>query len=451
MVARLAPVVLVALLLAAAPAHAAVETFGSDLQAPATKVLPPNNGGLQESDPDYWGGADTSWWNIGLASGRSVTSPAEGQITTIRIKGSVVQNPDQNATQPEPWLHFQVYHPQPGAEPSYLIELTTGGKDDVLPLKPEAENYQGVTEFHPVNLCVHKGDLVGINSQGGYEFRHSGYNGTPYRVFGSPQNSTIDWYENHGKTNQGDVMPSGGEQIVGVGSSELLMETVVSSGPDSTDICPGGYREHVFLGTELIPYDPPAATVVTKSKIGRARLFCNFQNYGGCTGTMDIDATLNGVPTKLADDVPFELVAGGSKSVQYPLTPEQVLAIQKAGSVQARVTTDSHDNPADTRNTEKPGTRPGQQSKVNSYEYVLTPDSTTPIVVPLPPCTVPNLKGKTAKAAKTALTKAGCRLGTQKKKKTTSKKLIGKVISQSPAAKKKVANGTKVNVVIGKK
>ena len=64
-------------------------------------------------------------------------------------------------------------------------------------------------------------------------------------------------------------------------------------------------------------------------------------------------------------------------------------------------------------------------------------------------CVVPNVKGKTLAAAKRKLTAAHCKAGktTTAKSKTVKK---GNVISQSPKAGKKLAKGSKVNLVVSR-
>jgi len=69
---------------------------------------------------------------------------------------------------------------------------------------------------------------------------------------------------------------------------------------------------------------------------------------------------------------------------------------------------------------------------------------------PPPPvkCVVPKVKGKTLAAAKRAITKAHCSLG--KVKRATSVKKKGTVIAQSPLPGKRLAKGSKVNVVLSR-
>jgi hypothetical protein len=63
-------------------------------------------------------------------------------------------------------------------------------------------------------------------------------------------------------------------------------------------------------------------------------------------------------------------------------------------------------------------------------------------------CKVPNVIGKGLAAAKTAITKVHCAVGRISYSKNKRKK--GKVLSQSPAAGRTVAGGTKVNLTVGK-
>jgi hypothetical protein len=69
---------------------------------------------------------------------------------------------------------------------------------------------------------------------------------------------------------------------------------------------------------------------------------------------------------------------------------------------------------------------------------------------PPPPvkCVVPNVKRKTLAAATSAIKAAHCSLG--KVQKATSKKKKGTVIAQNPPPGKKLAKGSKVNIVLSK-
>lgn len=67
---------------------------------------------------------------------------------------------------------------------------------------------------------------------------------------------------------------------------------------------------------------------------------------------------------------------------------------------------------------------------------------------PGPSCLVPKLRGKSLTAAKKALKRAGCRIGTVKLRRGATAK-TGKVVGQKPGPGKALPLGTKVNLVLG--
>lgn len=81
-----------------------------------------------------------------------------------------------------------------------------------------------------------------------------------------------------------------------------------------------------------------------------------------------------------------------------------------------------------------------------SQGLVQTPPSPT---TGKPRCVVPNLHGKTLKAAGKALAHAHCRLG-KVRKRHAARRLRGKVVSQSPKPRAHRPAGTRVAVVVGK-
>jgi len=86
-----------------------------------------------------------------------------------------------------------------------------------------------------------------------------------------------------------------------------------------------------------------------------------------------------------------------------------------------------------------------------SHSATATFAASPPPPPPPPPpvkCVVPKVKGKTLAAAKRAITKAHCSLG--KVKRATSVRKKGTVIAQSPPPGKRLAKGSKVNVVLSR-
>jgi eukaryotic-like serine/threonine-protein kinase len=62
---------------------------------------------------------------------------------------------------------------------------------------------------------------------------------------------------------------------------------------------------------------------------------------------------------------------------------------------------------------------------------------------------VPNVIGKTLANARTAITRAHCKVGTIARKASPLRKK-GKVLGQAPKAGKRLKNGAKVNLTVGK-
>jgi PASTA domain-containing protein len=65
-----------------------------------------------------------------------------------------------------------------------------------------------------------------------------------------------------------------------------------------------------------------------------------------------------------------------------------------------------------------------------------------------PPCTVPNVRGKTLARAKSVLARAGCRAGRIRRARS-AKALKGRVIRQSPKPGRRISDGGRVNLVLG--
>jgi uncharacterized delta-60 repeat protein len=66
-----------------------------------------------------------------------------------------------------------------------------------------------------------------------------------------------------------------------------------------------------------------------------------------------------------------------------------------------------------------------------------------------PPCKVPNVRGKKLAVARSAVTKARCRVGKVRRKASRNVKR-GRVVSQSPKAGARLPNGSKVNLVVSR-
>ncbi|HEX8052910.1 MAG TPA: PASTA domain-containing protein [Thermoleophilaceae bacterium] len=401
-----------------------VSDFGSDLAAPA--ALQANHG------------ADTSYWNIG----RGVyTAPVEGQVTIVKLKGAVLPNERLRNTDAEKLaqiIHFQVLRPK-GDGNLKLVERSTGHLE--MPIADSQQAQELVTSYRPVNLCVKRGDIIAFNTIGAHEYRRDpgtpgGPGGAEYQVFGRVPDQASQWYEKDAGLNEGTTIdPSPFPPMIGY---ELLMRNTLASGPDASDICPGGYSQHIFRGLEFLDHAQP--TVKTKTSSIRLKIFCHGENYGSCSGNLGVDATLDGTPTHLGD-LKFNVPPTHTQNVDVPVSRANLLKLQLAKSVVGTLTADARDNPrADDR--VKWDSVPVQE-KTTTDQVTLTPDK--------PPCVVPQkLIGKSSRSAKAAVRKAGC-TAVIKYQRTAKAKEIAKVVKVAPAAGTLLPTASKVTLTIGKR
>ena len=420
------PLLLILALLCLAPATAAadVSDFGSDLSAPADLFIEH--------------GADTSYWNIGQGT---YNAPVEGQVTIVKLRGALLPNERLRNTDAEKLaqiIHYQVLRPK-GDGNLKLVERSTGHLE--MPIADAKAARDLVTTYRPVNLCVKKNDIIAFNTIGAHEYRRNpgtagGPQGAEYQVFGRVPDQSVQWYEKDAGLNEGTTIdPS---PFKPYGGMELLMRTTLATGPDASDICPGGYSQHIYRGLEFLEASQP--TVKTKTSSARLRLFCHGENYGGCIGNVTINAVLDGVPT-LVGELRVNVKPTHTEHVDVPISPENLLKIQKAKRVEATLTADTHDNPRGDDRV-KWDTVP-VQSKTTTDAVVLTPDKM--------PCVVPKkLVGKSSRVAKAAVRKAGC-VAVIKYKRVKSAKQAGRVVSAKPAVGTVLPADGKVTLTIGKR
>ncbi|HEX8742676.1 MAG TPA: PASTA domain-containing protein [Thermoleophilaceae bacterium] len=395
-----------------AAARGEVIPFGSDLSGAAN---------VAESHP-----TDTAYWNTALASGGAVTAPADGHITAIKVKGGVLTRTADDRT--ARMFHFQVLDP---TSAGLKVELSSG--DMFLPRTDDQQRVTTYAEPELLNICIHRGDFVDLNTIGGGEFAANGDRGSALQVFSRTPGSTANWYEANDGTNTGAVFP----RSTAMNNQELLMQPVLSTGPDASDICPGGYRQHIFRGLEFPA--PTQPTVKTKTRRVRLKGQCNAENYGGCFGELSLAAVIDGAPRKLGE-VSFSLKPGIRNTIEIPISAASVLAIQKARTLEGTLTAVGHDDPrADDR--VKWDSVP-RQEKTTTDKITLKPDRKA--------CIVPGgLVGKTSVKAKAALKKAGC-LYLLKNKKVSKKSQVGRIVAVKPGAGTVVPAGSRVTLTVGR-
>lgn len=408
-----------------ATAGAEVTTFGSDLSAPANSVEP--EGGIHPFYQGVWNGADTAFWNTQLANGGQVSAPRDGQIVELRVKGTALAGPHPwTPTDPRVLVHFQVLHPQPDG--TVKVDLTSGGLDWPIGGDPER-----VTTFQPVNLCTHQGDFIDFNTWGGHEWRWDRFGGVPLQVFSQVRGSGLSWYEKDQGTNNGDTLRGRTRD-----GRELLLQAVIASGPDASDICPGGFAQHIFRGLEVQP-SPQSAVLRTRDRVVKVRTFCHGENYGACSGRMKLTADVNGVETELGS-TDFKVDNSYTVNVQVPLAPEVVHGIQTLGTLRARVTAEAHDDPRHDARV-KWGDAVPVQHKTTTGEITIKPDKLLPV------CSVPHVKGLKLASAKKKLVRAGCPVGKVRYARGSKR---GRVINQKPNRGKALDAGAKVALTVAR-
>jgi hypothetical protein len=413
--------------LAPATAGADVSDFGSDLSLPANAAA--NHG------------ADTSYWNIGSTPGLgSYSAPADGQVSIVKLKGGLLPNDRMRNTEAEKLaqiIHFQVLRSK-GDGSLKVVQLSTGHLE--MPIADSKAAQDLVTTYRPVNLCVKQGDIVAFNTIGAHEYRRPtldpAYQGAEYQVFGIAPNMATQWYEKDNGLNEGTTLATSPNDVMF--RHELLMRTTLSTGADATDICPGGYAQHIFKGLEF--KDHPSPSLRTKTRRVRAKIFCHFENYGACVGKLGLDATLDGVAGRLGE-ASFNVPHGHTHTVEIPVSEATALKIAVAKKVTGTLTAEARDNPRGDDRV-KWDSVPVQE-KTSSDQIVLAPDK--------PACVVPKkLVGKSSKSAKASVKKAGCSSAVKYKKGVKAKQ-VGKIVAVSPASGTVLPGGSKITLTIGKR
>lgn len=321
-----------ALLALPAAGHAKVQVIGSDLSKPANLTR------------SY--GADSAFWQTAIDGDptRGVV-PVDGQVTIVNLKGT---GPPGGSASPNNQFHFQVLHPVGGG--AVRVDLSSEAY-----YMPAAGSPNDIKSFKPVNLCVHKGDYVDFNDVGG--------GGVPWTVFNRDPDSMTEWYSKDNGTKNGAVFSPLEHQ-----QEELLLQAAVASGPDATDICPGGYMQHVFQGADV--KDGQQAVLRTRVRYTKVRTFCPGPTYGYCIGDLTLEAVLGGRNTVIGSQS-FKITPTTTPSVQVSIAKSTVKQLQKAGTVSVKAVVKAHDAPKSDRRA-NPGVP--AQSKTTSSRFTLRPD-----------------------------------------------------------------------------
>jgi hypothetical protein len=331
-------IALAMLLGAPAAAHAKKIVYGSDLTAIADIV---------EAH-----GADSAFWNTSLPNGRSTAAPYGGQVVSVRVKGIVLPDPT-GRRKPTTMIHFQTLRPLPDGE--MAVWLSSGAF-----YTPLGGDTQQISTYHPINMCVHKGDYLDFNDIGGNEWWWGNYSGMPFQTFSRVPDSAVNFYTKNAGTNIGSHwMPMMTKQ-----GEELLMQMTLATGPDATWICPGGYKQHIHRGVFF------RRQVQLNGSQAKVRVTCPWPTYGKCHGSITGKAKVHGRQVSFGKGK-FSALHGWSTNVYVPLPPAAVTAAAHGG-LSALFTAVSHDDPRHDSRDRWPSVTP-VQTKTNRVSLTVSP------------------------------------------------------------------------------
>jgi hypothetical protein len=321
------------LLLIPAAASADTSTFGSSLQG--TPDFTDNT-----AAPDYHQ-ADTLYFNVSPQN--SHKSPVSGQVLEIRIKGRIV--PKGGGKQDLNLFHTQVL--RPNANGSYTVDSSS--QDLLFPVGGDVNE---VHTFRPSTQCIRAGDFVDFNFIGGWDADFGDPRGTQYQIYKTDLTSAMNWYEHNDGTNNGStwfpnqrILPGGQDtahpQNGRPYQRELMMQVVVGSGVDSSNLCEGGLQGYEYAGVEV----QKTAFTVYDDGVAGARL-ASLSGRGFCQGSARL--VVDGAEIGSA---PFKIDRNVTTNLDIPLSNEGARLVNSRGTVDATVNVDSRDEVGSTKAT----------------------------------------------------------------------------------------------------
>jgi hypothetical protein len=329
-----------ALLLLAAPSHAALTTVGSPLAVPASLNTSDNLGyagtNTNVISPEFptgvahtaHFGADTAIWNTSVTGG-SAGMPEAGQAVKVRIEGCAQHAPGGPA--PLTQFHVQTLHPQ--ANGTVKVALTSQPFE--LPVCGEGgASATTVSTYEPINLCVAKGDYVDFNDEGGYVERFYRA-GVPYQVLGAVGGSSLASFLKGGGTNDGAVfsprVSSAMDGWAAASNEELMLQVELGTGPDARYVCPGGSKDAPPVLAAV--HVRPQTDGVNSSRMVSLSFYC--RPASGCSGK----ATLTLPSGKVVGRAPFSVAGDTTGHVPIRVSPALMKLIRRERrvSLQANV------------------------------------------------------------------------------------------------------------------
>jgi hypothetical protein len=331
---------LLALMLPAA-SPAALTTIGSPLSVPATlntaenlnyagtnTAVPPSPEFPSGEVHTYHNAADAALWNT-QAGGAPTSVPADGQAMKIRLEGCA--QPAAGGPPPLTQIHFQALSPLPGG--GAKVSLSSGAFN-VPVCGVNGAGGHTLSTYEPVNLCVHRGDWVAFNEEGGF-VPHFYQSGVRFNVLGAVPGSGFDSFIRGNGTNNGAVFsPLDSSSMDGFafnGGEELMMQVLLGTGPDARYACPGGTKDAPPV---LAPIRVSRQTDgVNAHRVVAVAIYCRTMPHCMGTATLRIAGEHRGVGS-----APFTLQGNSTGHLPIRLTSRALTLIRRYHGVSTTLT-----------------------------------------------------------------------------------------------------------------
>jgi hypothetical protein len=223
--------------------------------------------------------------------------PTDGQVIDVKVEGGFL-TPTPPASAFDTEVHIQdltnVSGGGDGTPGTWHVNLTSEPFQMFASADP-AQLPQHVNDFRPTNLCVHQGDLVVLNTEGGYE-PGTYSNGVPLQAFASVPNAVTGFFRGHLQTMNGaNVMLS---QLAPPDSTQpnamLLMQVQLASAANVVGPCRGVLGLDTAGANSQVPGQPgggpdgslrPGTYGVRHDGTFVASLYCKKPVGQSCTGS----------------------------------------------------------------------------------------------------------------------------------------------------------------------
>jgi hypothetical protein len=205
--------------------------------------------------------------------------PAGGEAVQIELEGCAM--PAAGGPAPNTQIHFQDLSPL--ANGGARVGISSGAFD--IPVCGQGgASASTISTYRPFNLCVRRGDYVGLNDEGGYaeNFYRAG---VPYQVLGANPLAQADSFIRGNGTGNGALLSATDttamDGFAANAGEELMMRVQLGTGPDARYVCPGGSKE----APPVLPVIrvSPQTDGVNHQRIVSLAIYC--RPSSGCRGT----------------------------------------------------------------------------------------------------------------------------------------------------------------------